>query len=219
MCFCFLIDSDGQIALLGEGETADEVRQSYEDEKCDNDDDDANHDDADADDESDKIDAIASEKVENLSSRRGSVRPKLLKIASVETNANKNYSQTDGSGSSVDKDFAAAASNKRHSLSEIMEKQDITSPQQRYKVTPVQETTEMENSPKAKYFALHQYGSKEKKKDNSDTVSAGTGSAMDVSKCVKHDEALATQEALGEPRPRESENKTATGDNESAEGR
>ena len=191
------------------------MRQAQEDVKCDNDDDDVNHDDdynvyhdhADADDESDKIDAMASEKVENLSSRRGSVRPKLLKIASVETNANKNYSETNGSGSSVDKDFAAAANNKRHSLSEIMEKQDLTSPQQRYKVTAVQETAEMENSPKAKYFALHQYGSKEKKKDNSDTVSAGNGSAKDVSKCVKNDEALATQEALGELRPRESENK------------
>ena len=136
------------------------------------------------------------EKGDIISAREHAVRPQTLKLPSVEEDADKNYSDTDDDilnetlSPTTDKNKLLAI--KRHSLSEIMEKQGKqdpnVSPQQRYHgmAAAMKEMTEnnaqMTMSPKAKYFALHQYGSEEKKSVGSDAVDSPLDHADPINK-------------------------------------
>ena len=159
-----------------------------------------------------------------MSDRENIVRPKSLKLKSDENNTDKNYLQTDYVYSSVDKNDAVL--NKRHSLSEIMEKQEkqdiAASTQQRFNIA-LQETAKIiENSPKARYFALHQYGSKEKKRVNlgaGDLELYGSHSTSILSYDVKEDKAHGAAEALEYHSHKETEDTAAARYSENVEGR
>ena len=167
---------------------------------------------------------MSSKKGEIMTDREDIVRPKSLKLQSDENNTDKNYLQKDNVCSSVGKDDAVLI--KRQSLSEIMEKQEkqdiAASPQQRFNIA-LQETAKViENSPKARYFALHKYGSKEKKRVHSDAKDQelyGNHSLNILSYDLKKDKAYGAVEALEDHSHKETEDTAAARYSENVEGR